>query len=108
MQLPSLEETAYGALAPYYAVANGGYLSDEYEWLSFAQALLENETFQKDLAAEELLPNKPEGIVIAKCPDGDVILLCESGKVCRISHEAPEETEQWPNLAQFFADTIQE
>ena len=54
------------------------------------------------------MDTKPEGIVIGRCPDGDAVLLCNSGKVVRISHEAPVVTEQWPTLAQFFADAINE
>lgn len=57
---------------------------------------------------EELLDTKPDGVVIAKCPDGDVILLCSDGMVVRFSHEMPEITEQWENLAQFFTDAASE
>ena len=103
-----LLDTDYNVMIPYYAIANGGFLSDEYELLSFTQAIKENEEFQKDLQKEELLDIKPQGIVIAKCPDGDVILLCSNGEVVRFSHEAPEITEQWPSLPQFFVDAINE
>ena len=103
-----LHDTDYRMLVPYYRVSNGGYISDEYEWLSFAQAQEENEKFQIALEAEELLDAKPKGIVIGKCPDGDHILLCEHGEVIRFSHEAPEITGQWPSLAQFFVDAINE
>ena len=104
----NLLDTAYSQMVPYYCVANGGFLSDEYEFLSYSEAVQENDEFQRNLDTEELLDTKPEGIVIAKCPDGDVILLCYNGDVIRFSHEAPEITEQWPSLAQFFVDTINE
>lgn len=104
----NLLETAYHPVVPYYAIANGGFLSDEYEFLSYTQALLLNDEFQQDLIMEELLDTKPDGVVIAKCPDGDVILLCSDGMVVRFSHEMPEITEQWENLAQFFADAASE
>ena len=58
--------------------------------------------------AKELLEIKPDGIVIAKCPDGDKILLCTDGKVIRFSHEEPVATEEWVSLAQFIADAINE
>ena len=58
------------------------------------------------LAAEELA-EKPAGVVIGKCADGDVILLC-AGEVIRFSHEAPETTAQWPSLHQFIVDAINE
>ena len=103
-----LTDTDYAPMVPYYAVANGGYLSDEYELLSYDRAVTANEEFHKALEAEELLETKPQGTVIAKCPDGDVILLCVDGSVIRFSHEAPEILDQWPTLAQFIADAAQE
>lgn len=107
-QAQGIYTTAYSPVCPYYCVANGGFLSDEYEFLSYSKAVQENDELQRNLDAEKLLDTKPEGIVIAKCPDGDVILLCNNGDVIRFSHEAPEITEQWPSLAQFFVDTINE
>jgi hypothetical protein len=49
---------------------------------------------------------KPEGIVIAKCPDGDAVVLCKNGAVLRFSHEVPECIDQWPTLPQFIADAV--
>lgn len=95
-------------LAPYYLIANGGCLSDEYELLSYAKAVEENSSFQERMQAEELVDEQPEGIVIAVCPDGDAILRCSDGIVVRFSHEAPGVIEQWPSLPQFIADTIQD
>ena len=103
-----LLDTDYAPMVPYYAVANGGFLSDEYELLSYDRAVTANAEFHKELEAEELLETKPQGVVIAKCPDGEAILLCSSGEVIRFSHEAPEVLDQWPSLAQFIADTAQE
>ena len=101
-------DSDYASLLPYYLVTNGGFLSDEYELLPYAQALVANEEFFKNLEAEELLEEKPEGIVIAKCPDGDSVLLCNDGLVIRFSHEEPVTVEQWPSLSQFFADAVDE
>lgn len=103
-----LLNTRYYPLVPYYCVANGGYLSDEYELLSWDRAKNENDAFQKNLESEELLECKPEGVVFAQCPDGDKILLCENGEVIRFSHEVPEIVEQWPSLSQFVVDAINE
>ena len=104
----ALLNSDYNALIPYYSIANGCFLSDEYEFLSFVRAMEENDEFQEHLSKEELLDAKPDGIVIGRCPDGDVILLCNDGKVVRISHEEPVTVEQWPTLAQFFVDAINE
>lgn len=101
-------ETRYAPLLPYYLIANGGYLSDEYELLSYDIATEENMLFTEELLTEELLEIKPDGIVIAKCPDGDKVLLCTDGKVIRFSHEEPVATEEWVSLAQFIADAINE
>lgn len=104
----TLLSTDYFALTPYYRVADGCLLSEEYEFLSSMKAMKENEEFQESLSNEELLDTKPEGIVIGRCPDGDAILLCNDGKVVRFSHEEPVAVEQWPTLAQFFVDAINE
>ena len=72
------------------------------------KAIEENIVFQENLSKEELLDTKPEGVVIGRCPDGDAILLCNDGKVVRFSHEEPVAVEQWPTLAQFFVDAINE
>ena len=89
-------------------IANGGYLSDEYELLPFDTAAKESKLFAEELLTEELLEIKPDGIVIAICSDGDKVLLCNDGKVIRFSHEEPVATEEWVSLAQFIADAINE
>lgn len=111
--LPKKQELAsaderFMPLEPYYRISNGGNLSDEYSLLPFAQALEENKSFQQQLISEELLEDRPDGIVFAKCPDGDCILLCTDGTVIRFSHEAPEVLDQWPSLAQFLFDAVSE
>lgn len=103
-----IAKTNYAPVLPYYLIANGGYLSDEYELLPYEIATEENKLFAQELLTEELLDAKPDGIVIAKCPDGDKILLCTDGKVIRFSHEQPIATEEWVSLAQFVADAINE
>lgn len=101
-----LADTAHAPLVPFYLVCNGSFLSDEYELLSYDRSVAESVAFYHALDAEELLAEKPKGIVIAKCPDGDAVLLCGNGTVIRFSHEAPEVLDQWPSLSQFLVDTI--
>ncbi len=107
-KIEALLATDYCVLTPYYRVADGGFLSEEYEFLPSANAMKENGEFQTSLSNEELLDAKPDGIVIGRCPDGDAVLLCKDGKVIRFSHEEPVAAEQWPTLAQFFADALNE
>ena len=102
----ALADTAYAPLAPYYTVANGGELSDEYEFLPYVRSLEETAIFEEELAAEELLETPPQGSVIAICPDGDRVLLLTGGRVIRFSHEEPVAIAEWPTLAQFFYDGI--
>ncbi len=104
----ALESTPYGALIAYYRIANGGNLDEEgeYRWLPHAEALEENGAFQADLAAEETLEAKPNGVVFAKCADGDAVLLCGDGTVIRFSHEEPAAIAQWPSLAQFLFEAL--
>ena len=104
----NITETSYAPVLPYYLVANGGYLSDEYELLPFEVATEENKLLVKELLTEELLENKPDGIVLARCPDGDKILLCSDGKVVRFNREELVVTVEWVSLAQFVADAINE
>lgn len=101
-----LEKTKYSPVLPYYLIANGGYLSDEFELLSYDAVIQETALFAKEIEAEELLKDPISGVVIAKCADGDRIILADSGKVVRYSHEAPFETEEWISLAQFVVDAI--
>ena len=95
---------AFAPVLPYYLIANGGFLSDEYELLPYSKAVTATEEFRLQVEAESLADKPPDGVVIAVCPDGDNILLCGSGTVIRFSHEAPEVTEEWTSPAQFIAD----
>ncbi len=104
----TLVATPWEPLVPYYLVAGGGWLDAEYEYELLApdRAAAETEAFCVAMLAEELLTDKPDGVVIAACADGDKVLLLRDGAVIRFSHEAPEETNRWPSLAQFIADAI--
>ena len=101
-----LADMPWVPLVPYWLIAQSSYLSDEYELLSPDRAAEETAAFRDALAAEELLPDKPDGVVIAACADGDVVLLLRDGAVIRFSHEAPEALNSWPTLPQFIADVL--
>lgn len=103
-----LAQSPYSPLLPFYLVVSGGYLSSEYELLPWDQAREADKEFQNQLALEELVAEKPQGVVFAKCPDGDAVLLCRDGTVVRFSHEVPEALDTWPTLAQFFFDALTE
>ncbi len=105
-ELAEISETRFAPLLPYYAVANGGCLSDEYWLLSYQEAVNDTNEFFKELNVEELFNEKPDGIVFAKCPDSDRVLLCTDGKVVRFSHEGPEIRDEWDSLPSFIVDAI--
>ncbi len=106
--LESVTETEYKLLLPYYQIANGGYISDEYELLTYDKSVICTEEFFDELKKEELLETKPNGKVFALCADGDFVLVTEAGKVFRFSHESPEIINEWQTVAQFFFDVITE
>lgn len=100
------EQADSNPLSPYYQVANGGLLSDEFTFLSFEESKRVTDEFYKELEKEELLQEKPQGTVFCKCADGDFILMLNDETVIRFSHEAPEIIGSWQNLAEFFYDAI--
>ena len=97
----SIEKTEYSSLLPYYLIANGFYLSDEYEVLPFDKSAVENLLFYEEISKEELMDEKPCGVVFAKAADGDRILLSSDGEILRFSHETMTVTEKWQSLAEF-------
>ena len=98
--------TKYAPLLPYYQIANGAYVSDEYNILPYTDALRETENFAETMKSEQLA-NIPCGIVIAKCADGDTVLLLDSEKIIRISHEAPDACCEWVSLHAFVFDVTE-
>lgn len=104
----SITETEFKLLLPYYQIANGGFISDEYELLSYEKSLVSTKEFFDELKKEELLTEMPKGKVFSICADGDVVLVTEQGTVLRFGHEAPEIINDWQTLAQFFFDAISE
>jgi len=100
--------TAYEPMIPFYRISDGGSISDEYTLYPYAESLTETAVFHAAMEKEELLDEKPQGIVIAGCADGDKVLLKPDGTVYRMSHEVPEIYEDWQTLPQFIADTLEE
>lgn len=93
-------------LAAWYGISDGGWLSEEYRFLPYEEAIAEGTAYSEAARKEELSQLPALGAVIAKCPDGDKVILTPVGEVCRISHEVPEITAQWKNPAQFLADAV--
>ena len=104
--IEEISASIYNSIVPYYQVSNGGLLSDEYTFLSYADSLEATKEFFENIEKEELLEAKPCGAVIATCADGDSILLTDKEKVIRFSHETPEVTSEWQNIAMFFVEAI--
>ena len=104
----AITDPLYCSILPYYLVCDGGLLSDEYSFLSYADSLKATEEFFEDLEKEELLEAKPDGVVIATCADGDSVLLTGDKKVIRFSHEAPDIISEWQGIAKFFVEAINE
>ena len=70
------------------------------------ESVAETKEFYDLLEKEELLEAKPDGFVICTCANGDWVLMLQDSTVIRFSHEVLETTEQWPSLAQFIVDAI--
>jgi hypothetical protein len=105
-QLAAFAATPYERLAPYYAISDGGYLSDEYRFLPYSESAKETQGYAVSLEQEGMPDDRLRGIVIAACADGDLVVVCEDGTVNRISHETMDVYESWDSVAQFFYDTI--
>lgn len=101
-------DAALSALAPYYGVCGGGYISDEYRLLSPEDSLAATAEHAELWAKEELTAFPDISAVICTCPDGDVVALTSDGTAIRISHEESEMIARWKSLAEFIADAILE
>lgn len=104
--LEEISDSIYNSILPYYQVSDGGMLSDEYKFFSYAESLKATELFFEDLQKEESLEAKPVGVVIGNCTNGDFVLLTEHENVIRFSHEAPEIISEWRDIASFFVEAI--
>ncbi len=105
-KLETLVTTSYELISSYYSVSDGGYLSDEYHFLSYSESLEEAKVYTVEIEKEELLIDRYTGIVIAKCADGDTVITCTDGSVKRISHETMDVCESWDTVAQFFFESL--
>lgn len=101
----NLLETAYAPLVPYLLIADGAFLSDEYELLSYEASAKYTSEFRDECKKEEL-SDTLQGIVFGKCADGDVVVWAEDKSVVRISHETFDIEEKWSSLAEFFFDAV--
>lgn len=94
-------------LIPYYKIADGGTLSDEYTFLSIKEAQEETTDFWK----EQLLENTdiiPENaVVFGGTADGEHILLFPDGKVVRYQQGELGFDFEWPNLESFFEEVTE-
>ncbi len=102
----SLLETVNAPLVPYFSIANGGHLSDEYEFLDYVATNAYTLEFEEDMQKEEL-SDIPKGIVFCSCANGDKVLLAQNEKIYRITHEDLGISEEWSSLAQFFVDALE-
>ena len=92
-------------LIPYYKVANGGSISDEYEFLSVSESIEENNDFYIDRSEDCIIPKG--AVVFGKAADGEYILLLPDGKVVRYQQDELQTAIEWPCLAAFFLEEIQ-
>ncbi len=102
-----LRNTEFAELVPYYLVADGGILSDEYRFLDYESAKKYTAIFESEMKKEELYEG-PKGIAFCSCADGDNVVLLQNGSVCRISHEGPEVLEEWSTIAEFIYESFNE
>jgi hypothetical protein len=105
-KLETLVATSYELFSSYYSISDGGYLSDEYNFLSYSESLKETQAYLVEIEKEELHIDRYTGIVIAKCADGDTVMTCNDGSVKRISHETLAVCESWDTVAQFFFESL--
>ena len=107
----SLGGTKLAAMAPYYAISNGGELSDEVDFYGYEDVENMTEEFLADLCKEETILesmsqlNNP--LVIGGAANGDTILLLTNGKVMRYDHEDPTLSQEWNSVFEFFYDNLE-
>lgn len=93
-------------LIPYYKVANGGVLSDEYTFLSIEEAKNKTADFWviQNLENNDIIP---EGsIIFGTAADGEVIILMPDGKVVRYQQGEISFSYEWNNIQSFFTEEI--
>lgn len=97
--------TDYEKMSPYYKICDGAVISDEYTLLSYKESISETKEFKEQMKFEEWL-EPISGIVIAKCADGDMVVLTNEKLVNRVSHEDWEVVETWHNVETFIFEAM--
>lgn len=94
-------------LIPYYKVANGGVISDEYTFYSIEETAKETAEFHKIQALEntDIIPQN--AVVFGTAADGEKIILLPDGKVVRYQQGETGFNFTWDNLPCFFTETIE-
>lgn len=109
--IQTLEGTKFAAIAPYYAITNGGELSDEVDFYGYEEVEDMTKEFLAELSKEETileeLPELDNSLVIGGTANGDIILLLTNGKVIRYDHEDPALSQEWNTVFEFFYDNLE-
>lgn len=94
-------------LIPYYKIANGGVLSDEYTFFSVKEAQEETTDFWKEQELEntDIIPEK--AVVFAGTADGEHIILFPDGKVVRYQRGERDFAFEWPAPEHFFEEVTE-
>lgn len=109
--IQTLESTRFAAIAPYYAITNGGELSDEVAFYGYEEVEgMTNEFLTELNKGETILEEFPQLInplVIGGTANGDSILLLTNGKIMRYNHEDPTLSQEWNTVFEFFYDNLE-
>lgn len=109
--IQTLECTEFAAIAPYYAITNGGELSDEVDFYGYEEVGDMTNGFLEELRKEETileeLPQLDNSLVIGGTANGDTILLLTNGKILRYDHEDPTLSQEWTTVFEFFYDNLE-
>ena len=91
--IQTLGGSKFAAIAPYYAITNGGQLSDEVIFYRYEELSDMTNEFLAELKKEETIleefPQLDKSIVIGGTANGDTIILLTNGKEMRYDHEDP-------------------
>lgn len=109
--IQTLGGTKFAAIAPYYAITNGGQLSDEVIFYRYEELSDMTNEFLAELKKEETIleefPQLDKSIVIGGTANGDTIILLTNGKVMRYDHEDPTLSQEWNTVFDFFYDNLE-
>lgn len=94
-------------LLPYYKIADGGWLSDEYRYFSIAELEKENADFLNESACENIAIIK-NAFLFGQTADGEKIILLPDGEVARYAIGDTDFAMKWKNLPSFFYESTDE